>query len=67
MNDIKTMLQSRTVWAAIIGFLVVIADATGLDLGAEQGEIINAVMKAVEAVSFIAAMVFRIHATARIA
>lgn len=67
MNDIKTMAQSRTVWAAIIGFLIVIADALGLDFGAEQGEIIDAVMKLVEAVSFLAALVFRIRATARIA
>lgn len=67
MNEIKTMLQSRTVWAAIIGFFAVIADALGVNVGAEQGEIIDAVMKLVEAVSFMAAMVFRIRATARIA
>lgn len=67
MNDIKTMAQSRTVWAAIIGFLAVIADVLGFNFGAEQGEIIDAVMKLVEAVSFLAALVFRIRATARIA
>lgn len=67
MNDIKTMLQSRTVWAAIIGFLAVIADAFGFDFGVQQGEIVDAAMKLVEALAFIAAMVFRIRATARIA
>lgn len=67
MNDIKSMLRSRTVWAAVIGFATVLADAIGFNPGFEQGEAVDAVMKLVEALSFLSAIVFRVKATARIA
>lgn len=66
MSDIKSFLESRTVWAAIVGFLAVIANAFGLNLGFENAEAVDAIMKVVEGVSFMAAIFFRIKATAKI-
>lgn len=67
MTAIKGMLSSRTVWAGIVGFLAVAADFFGIDVGADQTAIVDAVIKIVEGASFIAAIFFRVVATARIA
>lgn len=66
MDDIKGFIASRTVWAAVIGFAAVVANAFGVNLGIENGEAVDAIMKVVEGVSFIAAIFFRIKATAKI-
>lgn len=67
MTDIKSMLSSRTVWSGIVGFLAVMAGAFGVNFGVENTEIVDAVVKVVEGVSFIAAIVFRVLATEKIA
>lgn len=66
MTDIKSFIASRTVWAAVVGFAAVVANAFGLNLGIEDGQVVDAIMKVVEGVSFIAAIFFRIKATAQI-
>lgn len=67
MTDIKGMLASRTVWSGIIGFLAVLAGAFGVNFGVENEAVVAAVIKVVEGLSFLAAIFFRVVATARIA
>jgi len=66
MGDFKSMLQSRTVWAGIVGFIAVLLDAFGVGFGFDQQAAVDAVMKTVEGMTFLAAILFRVKATKRI-
>lgn len=60
----KSFLESRTVWANLIGLAALLANAWGLNTGGiDQAALVDAVLKAVSAASFIASTVFRVKAT----
>jgi hypothetical protein len=68
MNDTKSLLSSRTLWANVIGLGALIAGLFGVDAsGVDAAGLSEAIPQAVAAVSFIASSVFRIQATRRLA
>jgi len=67
MDDTKTILASRTVWANLIGLAALILGFLGFDASALQAEAFaEAAVQLVAAASFIASTVFRILATKQI-
>lgn len=68
MNGFKSLLRSRTIWAALVGLIATLLLKSGYTMGeAEQAEIVNAILNGVEVVSYMAAIIFRVKATKRIA
>jgi len=67
MDDFKGMLASRTVWAGLIGFIAVVLDMFGIHPDFDQNAAVDAILKLVEAVSFLGAIIFRVVASKRIA
>jgi hypothetical protein len=68
MTDAKTFLQSRTVWANIVGLVALAAAARGVEFGQEEANrLAEACLQIVTAASFVASTVFRVVATRRIA
>ena len=69
MTDFKGMFSSRAVWAGIVGFVAVAFDMFGVSLGIDfnEDQAVDAILKLVEAISFLASIVFRVIATKRIA
>ncbi|MGL4241777.1 MAG: hypothetical protein ACRCTI_11750 [Beijerinckiaceae bacterium] len=68
MTDVKSFLQSRTVWANIVGLVALIAAARGVDFGADDANrLAEACLQIVTAASFVASTLFRVVATRRIA
>ena len=65
MNETKSAWQSRTVVAAMIGFIAVLFDLFGAPLG-DQAELTDAVMKIIEGVAFLTALWGRLIAKARL-
>lgn len=64
VNLTKTILESRTVWSNIVGMSALAASLFGIDLGVtEQSGLIDAAMKIVAGVSFVASTVFRVKAS----
>lgn len=60
----KSMLESRTVWANLIGLAAFAADAFGVNVGAvDQSQLVDAVLKMVTGISFVASTLFRVRAT----
>ncbi len=67
MTDFKSIIESRTVWANIVGILALGAALIGVDIGEDEANsVIDACLKAVTAASFVASTVFRVIATRRI-
>lgn len=67
MDLTKTMFQSRTVWANIIGLLALGASAFGLNVaGLDTGALTDAILQTIAGGSLVASTVFRIVATRRI-
>lgn len=63
----KTVLESRTVWANVIGFAALLGSAFGYEASAaDQAGLADALLKVVAGGSFIASTVFRIKATRQI-
>lgn len=65
MTHTKSAWQSRTVIAAMIGFIAVLLDLFGVQLG-DQDQLTDAVMKIIEGVAFLSALWGRLVATARL-
>lgn len=67
MNLSKSVLESRTVWANVIGFIALVASVFGLDTsGVDQAGLVDAILKTLAAGGFIASTIFRILATRQI-
>lgn len=67
MNGFKTMLQSRTIWAAFVGLLATLLLKSGYTIGEDdQAAIVNNILNGVEVVSYIAAIFFRVRASKQI-
>lgn len=69
MTDFKGLFSSRAVWAGIVGFMAVVLDLFGVSLGADfsEDQVVDAILKVVQAISFLAGIAFRVVATKRIA
>jgi hypothetical protein len=67
MTDVKTILESRTVWANIVGILALAGTFLGSELSSEEtNKLVEACLQLVAAGSFVASTVFRVLATTRI-
>jgi hypothetical protein len=67
MNQAKTMLSSRTLWANAVGLASVLYVALGGDASAIDADEIGArIAEVVAGVSFLASSAFRIMATRRL-
>ena len=63
----KTVLESRTVWANVIGFAALIASVFGYETSAtDQAGLADALLKVVAGGSFIASTFYRVKATRQI-
>jgi hypothetical protein len=67
MIEFKSMLQSRTVWANLIGLLALILSLLGFRPSVvDKEQLIDAILQIIAAVSFLASTAFRITATKKI-
>lgn len=68
VDQTKSILQSRTVWANVIGFAALAANLLGFNTGiVDQGALVDALLNMVTGLSFVASTLFRIKATRQIA
>ena len=64
MNDVKSILASRTVWANLVGLACVGLTLAGIDTGdLDVNRVAESAAQLVAAASFIGSTVFRIAAT----
>jgi lysozyme family protein len=67
MNFSKSIIESRTVWANIIGMAALGASVLGFDTSAvDQNAVIDAILKGIAGVGFVASTIFRIKATKKL-
>jgi len=67
MNDVKSILASRTVWANLVGLVSVGLTLAGIDTGdLDVNRVAESAAQLVAAASFIGSTVFRIAATRRL-
>jgi len=67
MNDVKSILASRTVWANLVGLACVGLTLAGFDTGdLDVNKVAESAAQLVAAASFIGSTVFRIAATRRL-
>ncbi len=67
MTDVKSIFESRTVWANIVGILALAGTVLGNELSSEEtSRLVEACLQLVAAGSFVASTVFRVLATSRI-
>jgi hypothetical protein len=67
MTELKSLLQSRTIWANVIGFLALLMSLLGFRPPVvDEDQIIDAILQIVTGFSFLASTVFRIAATKKI-
>lgn len=67
MFDTKTLLQSRTIWANVVGFGSIALSLMGFQTaGLDQGLLTDRLLEIVAAGSFVASSVFRVVATKRL-
>ena len=68
MTDTKTIFQSRTVWANLIGLAALLLSQFGFDAsGIDQGKLLDSACQAVAAGGFVASSIFRVFAAKKIA
>jgi uncharacterized membrane protein len=64
VDGIKGFLQSKTVWAALVGLIATILQKNGYTFGeAEQSALIDQILNGVQLVSYVLAAYFRVKAT----
>jgi hypothetical protein len=67
MTELKSLLQSRTIWANVIGFLALLMSILGFRPPVvDEDQIIDAILQIVTGFSFLASTAFRIAATKKI-
>jgi hypothetical protein len=67
MSEWKTFLESRTVWANLIGLTALILSSLGFaSVGMDQEKIIDVILQMISGASFLASTVFRVLATRKI-
>jgi len=64
MDQTKSVFESRTVWANVIGLAALAANVLGFNTGiVDQGAMVDAVLNMVTGLSFVASTLFRVKAT----
>ena len=64
MDGIKGFLQSKTVWAALVGFASTVLQKYGYTLGdVDQAALVDQILSGVQLISYLLAIFFRIKAT----
>ncbi len=67
MSEWKTFLESRTVWANLVGLTALILSSLGFSaLGFDQEAVIDGILQVVTGLSFLASTAFRVLATRKI-
>lgn len=67
MTPTKSMFESRTVWANLVGLTAVAASMLGFNTGMiDQNAVVEAILNAVAGASFVASTMYRVAATRRI-
>ena len=67
MPNSKSIVESRTVWANVVGLAALAATLFGFDVsGVDQGAVVDAALKAVAGFGFVASTIFRIRATKKL-
>jgi hypothetical protein len=67
MSEWKTFLESRTVWANLVGLTALILSSLGFSsLGFDQEKIIDTILQVVAGLSFLASTTFRLLATRKL-
>ena len=67
MTEWKSFLESRTVWANLVGLLALVLSGLGFKTGDINTEyFVDAVLQVVAGISFLASTVFRVTATRKI-
>ena len=68
MNQWKSYLSSRTIWANIIGFSALILGTLGFNgiAASEQTQLVEQILKLIEAGGFISGVIFRALARHRL-
>jgi hypothetical protein len=67
MIELKSILESRTVWANLVGLFALGLSGLGFSTVAfDSGQIVDAILNIVAGASFLASTVFRVIATRRI-
>lgn len=64
MPDTKSLLESRTVWANVVGLAALAVSLFGFDASSiDQGALVDSVLKGIAGVSFVVSTIFRVKAT----
>ena len=67
MDRSKSMFESRTVWANLIGLAAILASIFGFNTGLiDQNALVDSILSAMAGVSFVASTLFRVIATRKI-
>jgi hypothetical protein len=67
MSDVKSLVQSRTVWSNLIGFIALVLAGTGFPgVEADAEPVTDAIMQIIAGASFLASTFFRVAATKRL-
>jgi hypothetical protein len=67
MNDMKTLVQSRTLWANVVGLVAIVLSGFGFrSAGVDADQIVDVILQVVAGMSFLFSTVFRILATKKI-
>jgi hypothetical protein len=67
MNDMKTLVQSRTLWANVIGLVAITLSGFGFkSAGVDTDQIVDVILQVVAGMSFLFSTAFRILATKKI-
>ena len=60
----KSIVESRTVWSNLIGLAALAVSAFGFDTsGVDQGAVVDAILKGVAGIGFVASTIYRVKAT----
>ncbi|MEI8144241.1 MAG: hypothetical protein WCH83_02140 [Alphaproteobacteria bacterium] len=63
MSEVKPMLESRTIWSNLVGFVCLAASIFGVETGLiDQGALAEALFQVATGLSFVASTMFRVMA-----
>jgi hypothetical protein len=67
MIELKSILESRTVWANLVGLVAFLLSVMGFSTAAfDSGQVVDAILNIIAGGSFLASTVFRVIATRKI-
>ncbi|MGL4635976.1 MAG: hypothetical protein ACRCWF_08350 [Beijerinckiaceae bacterium] len=67
MIELKSILESRTVWANLVGLVALLLSVMGFSTSVfDSGQVVDAILNVIAGGSFLASTVFRVIATHKI-